>query len=882
MNKRIVTLAFCLQTFVTLLAQHKELPVFESKAIKVNANSFRSKFRHFTSFQLESKKLSEFVHQNAVSSFRLNLGNDKQWDIDLEPSNISNSDYRLKILTPAGTQTVSSQANFLYKGKVRGSSKEEQVRLTIKEDFIYGSVQIGGKEYFIEPLGRFTNEEEKDNYIVYETKDVISDESFSCGVQDKEAFLKKAQEQKTLKEQSPLDVICKKVKFISVADYSMYQKFGGDVYAVEAALLSNLNLAEGAFSTLNLGSDGSADVGADKLQLQMEEIVVSICRECDIPGSSEDVGLISTEFSTWIEKNVPNTEGRVFHFWTTRNLYSGNGGVAGYTDYAVGCFGLPPVCILKGTSNDPAFLRVLVAHETGHAFGCPHDNSVKATVTGFIMYSAANASRTRFSTLADFGGVNYSSQQTIRNRVLAFGSCFEDCVNTMCEDIKDLQIKSFDDSVQFTWTGTGNFIYRYKIVDSLNYDLNATKEIATNKVTLKELQPCTLYEFAVQRTCATGARSNFSSVIFNPSLLKAQSSAINIRNSLYDLKIDLDCKHCNANQYLVSIDRRKYNITTNNNLRQIIVENLFADGARHRIDIAKDSTKNSCTTTIYFTAPYYRSNSHKIFSADFNDCNAASGWKDSVLKSIASYPMPFWYRDAINFYTTKTSRGSLDSTCMIYYNSYGNAYRGALSLTSPAANLSIYKDVYFHFDFNFLSYQAPNGHDFGSFWIEAYNGTSWEKIFEYTRNEPFPRNITELKNLWDSLPQRVFLNLSKYKNKDFQIRFIVDDGLIRYNVSGPFFVAIDNIELDGYLKESATTNDVDVYPNPVKEEVFIKFNQQPASNIYYRLIDVTGRELSRGVLNNYRINVGKMNTGMYLLQLYENGKLLTTKKVLKQ
>ncbi|HTM94084.1 MAG TPA: hypothetical protein VL095_16805, partial [Flavisolibacter sp.] len=264
MNKRIVTLAFCLQTFVTLLAQHTELPVFESKAIKVNADSLRSKFRHFIYFQLESKKLSEFVHQNTISSFRLNFGNDKQWDIDLEPSNISNSDYRLKILTPAGTQTVSSQADFLYKGKVRGSSKDEQVRLTIKEDFIYGSIQIGGKEYFIEPLGRFTNKGEKDNYIVYEAKDAISDETFSCGVQDKEASLKKAQEQKTLKEQSPLDVTCKKVKFISVADYSMYQKFGGDVYAVEAALLSNLNLAEGAFSTLNLGSDGSADVGTDK------------------------------------------------------------------------------------------------------------------------------------------------------------------------------------------------------------------------------------------------------------------------------------------------------------------------------------------------------------------------------------------------------------------------------------------------------------------------------------------------------------------------------------------------------------------------------------------------------------------------------------------
>ena len=105
-------------------------------------------FRRFSAFQLESKKLSQLVHKNTISSFRLDISNDKQWDIDLEPAIITTANYHLKVLTPQGTQTLISHADFLYKGKVKGSNKDEQVRLAIKDGFIYGSIQTGGKEYF--------------------------------------------------------------------------------------------------------------------------------------------------------------------------------------------------------------------------------------------------------------------------------------------------------------------------------------------------------------------------------------------------------------------------------------------------------------------------------------------------------------------------------------------------------------------------------------------------------------------------------------------------------------------------------------------------------------------------------------------------------------
>ena len=242
--------ALCIGVFA--FTQGETSPVFKGKAIELNAESLNNKFRRFSAFQLESKKFSQLVHQNTISSFRLDISSDKQWDIDLEPAGITTANYHLKVLTPQGTQTLTSHADFLYKGKVKGSNKDEQVRLAIKDGFIYGSIQAGGKEYFIEPSGRFTGIKQKDQYIIYEAKDAVSSEVFTCGVDDKEVSLKEAQQPNTLKEQSPQGNTCKKIKFISVGDYSIYQKFGSDVYAVETAFLANLNLAEGAFTTLNL------------------------------------------------------------------------------------------------------------------------------------------------------------------------------------------------------------------------------------------------------------------------------------------------------------------------------------------------------------------------------------------------------------------------------------------------------------------------------------------------------------------------------------------------------------------------------------------------------------------------------------------------------
>jgi hypothetical protein len=322
-------------------------------------------------------------------------------------------------------------------------------------------------------------------------------------------------------------------------------------------------------------------------------------------------------------------------------------------------------------------------------------------------------------------------------------------------------------------------------------------------------------------------------------------------------------------------------VSNSNNLRQIVFKDLFADGARHRIDISKDSGNAACNASSFYTAPYYRSTGKKILNGDFNDCIMPSGWKDSLLaKRNASAPDAHWIAGQENFFTSRTVRGSLDSTCMIYYNNFNmsnGGYSGALSLISPKMDVTKYRDIKLHYDYNFLAYKFPNLPPVGSITVEGFDGTNWQKLAERQADLP-----NALGNIWDSVPQRVFIDLDTYKNKDFQLRFTVDDGSLIQRGSLGVFAAFDNIVVDGYLKDSAVNNYIVVYPNPVKGEVFIQFSQQPVTDINYRILDVSGRTVSKGVLNNYRISVNNLSSGMYLLVFYNNEKMIDKKKIIKQ
>jgi hypothetical protein len=394
------------------------------------------------------------------------------------------------------------------------------------------------------------------------------------------------------------------------------------------------------------------------------------------------------------------------------------------------------------------------------------------------------------------------------------------------------------------------------------------QELVDGKVTLKGLKSCTIYEAQVQKKCHDTELGPINSVVFNTSSLVISGKPINNRGDVYDLRIQYTCRNCSLENYIFKVDKKKFPVERSGQ-DQFTIKNLFADGARHRIDVSKESFSSACASTAFYDAPYHRANSTKILTANFNTCAFPDGWKDSLLaKSVTSAPNARWLLEGENFFSLSTSRGNFDSTCMVYYNRYntfGTMYSGAVSLTSPILDLTKYKDVKLRFDYNFLSALASWNSAHPSFSIDINVENKWINIFK-READSLPVNLIR-RNIWDSFPSRVFIDLDKYKSKNSKLRFIADDGSLATSESGYLFVAMDNLQIDGYLKDSIINNYVIIYPNPTKGDLFVQF-PQPNSNIKYRIIDVSGRVVMEGRLINYRIDVKRLSVGMYSIGFY--------------
>jgi hypothetical protein len=74
-----------------------------------------------------------------------------------------------------------------------------------------------------------------------------------------------------------------------------------------------------------------------------------------------------------------------------------------------------------------------------------------------------------------------------------------------------------------------------------------------------------------------------------------------------------------------------------------------------------------------------------------------------------------------------------------------------------------------------------------------------------------------------------------------------------------------------------------IYPNPTKDLLKIDVGRFKNNNEDYtiKIVDIFGKEIFNEILKE-EIDVSKLDQGIYSLQLYEDGKLIGTKKILKE
>lgn len=859
-------------------------------------------FKQYTILKVPATKITAFFSEknNVSVNIGLQITDSLLFNLQLVQNLIIADNFLLTTQTPQGKVVINNHPNYFYKGKLL-NEEQSDVRISIKEGIIYGYIKKGGKEFFIDPLSRYDKNLPADEFIFYEVKDIVNTD-ISCG------FTDVLQTQKQLKQELPgvlspntppgiQTVICKKVKTLIAADYSMYKAFNNDIDALQTFLLGNLNIAEGLFNTLNLDSTISGDVGTDFLHFEVQQMHVSVCDSCDFINNTDYAGTISTQFVKWLKENAAINPSVVNQFWSTRNLFVSPNNVGGYSN-TIG-LGTDSNCapigvnLIKYFSQDAITLRLQVAHEAGHTLGCQHDNNYNPSITSFIMNSSGTYSPNgRFSRLSDFGGINYSSQLAISNNVL-HSPCIQDCTSQTCEPITGLKVSTLNssDSVKISWLGSGNFLVKYKIKDTINYNIANQITVTGNEVVLKKLSSCTNYTVQIQKICTVNETGRVSSISFNSSPFTVQSKAINNRADRYDLQLQLDCKNCTAKNITIKVDHIPYNFSLTQFPSIVTVPNLFADGARHRLDYTGDNINGGCNLFRFYKAPYYRENSIKVIAENFDSCQIATDWKDSIVRTLPNSPSRKWaFTNLARGFGIDDSYfipGNFDSTCMAY-NTSGFGY-GSNTLTLPSSDIAKLNNVYLSFDYQYFCYKLPQfATSLNAFFkIQVFDGTQWQNIFELNQQELFNRSFFR-RSVWDTIPSRKFINLDQYNNSKFQVRFIVDDGNIINSSTNTIertllFLYLDNIRIDGYDKvKIAAQSSFAIFPNPATTEIFVTLFPLTTENITYKLVDASGRMIQQEKLINYRINLSRLSAGIYFLMLYkENEQFGKTVKVMK-
>lgn len=99
--------------------------------------------------------------------------------------------------------------------------------------------------------------------------------------------------------------------------------------------------------------------------------------------------------------------------------------------------------------------------------------------------------------------------------------------------------------------------------------------------------------------------------------------------------------------------------------------------------------------------------------------------------------------------------------------------------------------------------------------------------------------------------------------------------LIGTHGNGMFETTIEDIlSVNSYSQE----NSINLYPNPTKIELNLHGNTiNFESKVRYRISDITGKILQKGTVTNRKINVEKLQTGVYLIDLNIDGKRETSK-----
>lgn len=370
MKKNLLLLVFWSMAITGAFAQQYRLtgvqiPNFRNDALEKN-------FERYTVFSIEVEPLLQLAAARPSSlDLRLEFGEIAS-RFQMNPSQVVAEQYQTFVSDESGVQARSERPAVYPFRTAREAG--ESAALTVASEFLYGSFEANGHDYFVEPLWYFDALQPHDLVVVYEASDVKERHESVCGTEEV------AQQERELAVQdrgTDVDPNCGPPQFLDLAianDYQMVTKFG-----------SVANVITHNIATMNAVQTNWDDEFALPVTFQILTQFVPTSAGADPFTTSNSRDVIFGSFIDWaLAGGFGTMDFDLAHWRSPRTIYNPSNQQIYGAAYQNGLCGFNTRFGIFSEVNALTLcgLRTVTSHETGHSFGCLHTTGIMASPWG--------------------------------------------------------------------------------------------------------------------------------------------------------------------------------------------------------------------------------------------------------------------------------------------------------------------------------------------------------------------------------------------------------------------------------------------------------------------------------------------------------------------
>ncbi len=273
---------------------------------------------------------------------------EKTFELNLMLNDLRSARYRAEDTSASGVHTLEKGETTTYRGKVAGETDSE-VRLTIDDTKIEGYFESKGERFFIEPAQKYSRFAGKEDFIVYQEKDLLNPEGLTCRSDLIEKIERGREMVATHSFESPQTLSV--IEVATEADFEFVVVLGGANQA-NSEILNILNMVEGVYER--------------ELSLTISVVYQSTWSTPDPFSGVNTEALLRSFQSYWnVNRSVTTIPRDIAHLFTAKP----NALMQGTAFIGVICRNPASAYGLTGRVTFEPAKFILTAHEIGHNLG---------------------------------------------------------------------------------------------------------------------------------------------------------------------------------------------------------------------------------------------------------------------------------------------------------------------------------------------------------------------------------------------------------------------------------------------------------------------------------------------------------------------------------